>query len=90
MAERIAALGGWPDACSETLSERNTLESLPFGELPTSQALTAVEAGLERVAAVVTSWLATPSVSQDPVTADLLTSLCRDIMTRKWLARAQQ
>ncbi|GAA3072884.1 DNA starvation/stationary phase protection protein [Streptosporangium carneum] len=90
LAERITTLGGWPDACSETLSARNTLESLPSGRLTTSQALTAMETGLERIATVVTSWLRSPAMGDDPVTADLLTSLCRDLQAQQWLARAQQ
>ncbi|MFB4284964.1 DNA starvation/stationary phase protection protein [Nonomuraea sp. MTCD27] len=90
LAERIATLGGWPDACSETLSERNTLESLPFGRLTTSQALTAMDADLERIAAAATSWLQSPAMGDDPVTADLLTSLCRDIQAQQWFARAQR
>lgn len=90
LAERIAALGGWPDACSETLSERNSLESLPFGRLTTDQALAAMDAGLERITAVATSWLDNPAVVRDPVTADVLTGVCRDAQVRQWLARAQQ
>ncbi|MGW3352473.1 Dps family protein [Nonomuraea rubra] len=90
LAERIAALGGWPDACSETLSERTTLESLPFGRLATGQALAAMDAGLERIAAVATSWLDNPAVGHDPVTADLLTGVCRDVQIQQWFARAQQ
>ncbi|MFD1938850.1 MULTISPECIES: Dps family protein [Nonomuraea] len=88
LAERIAGLGGWPDACSETLSERNTLESLPFGALTTGQALTAMDTGLGRVAAVAAAWLRNPAVDQ--VTADHLASLCRDVQNQQWLARAQQ
>jgi starvation-inducible DNA-binding protein len=90
LAERIATLGGWPDACSETLGERTTLESLPFGRLTTGQALTAMDAGLERIAAVATSWLDNPAVGRDPVTADLLTGICRDVQNQQWFARAQQ
>ncbi|GAA4972898.1 starvation-inducible DNA-binding protein [Nonomuraea thailandensis] len=88
LAERIAALGGWPDACSETLSERNSLESLPFGALTTGQALAAMDNGLGRVAAGAAAWLRNPAVDQ--VTADHLTGLCRDVQNQQWLARAQQ
>ncbi|GAA2214506.1 DNA starvation/stationary phase protection protein [Nonomuraea monospora] len=90
LAERIATLGGWPDACSETLSERSTLESLPFGRLTTGQALAAMDAGPGRVAAVAAAWLRSPAMGDDPVTADLLTGLCRDVQAQQWLARAHQ
>lgn len=90
LAERIAALGGSPEAGSETLSERNTLESLPFGALTTSQALAAMESGLARVAAVAGSQLADPELGRDPVTADLITGLCQAVQTQQWFARAQQ
>ncbi|MFI6479959.1 Dps family protein [Nonomuraea sp. NPDC050663] len=90
LAERITTLGGWPDAGSETLSERATLESLPFGPLTTDQALAAMDAGLGRVAAVAVAWLENPTVGRDPVTADLLTAVCRDAQVQQWFARAQQ
>ncbi|MGJ6963125.1 Dps family protein [Streptosporangium sp. G11] len=88
LAERMATLGGWPDASSKTLSERNTLQSLPCGVLTTGEALTAMDAGLGRVAAAAASRLGDPTL--DPVTADLLTGLCRDLQKQQWLARAQQ
>ncbi|MEV4020773.1 DNA starvation/stationary phase protection protein [Nonomuraea angiospora] len=90
LAERITTLGGWPDAGSETLSERTTLESLPFGRLTTGQALAAMDAGLERITAAAVSWLENPAISRDPVTADLLTGVCRDMQNQQWFARAQQ
>lgn len=90
LAERIAALGGWPDACSETLSERNTLESLPFGRLTTGEALAAMDAGLGRIASLAGTWLNQPSLNHDPATADLFTGLARDVATQRWLAGAQQ
>jgi DNA-binding ferritin-like protein len=73
-----------------TLSERTTLEPLPFGQLTTSQALAAMDDGLDRIAAVATSWLERPAVGRDLVTADLLTGVCRDVQVQQWFACAQQ
>ena len=86
VGERIAALGGSPDARPVTVSEFTTLTSIPAGPLDVAAALTAIDANLTALIEIIERRL---EDTHDTVTVDLYTGLLDSLEQHRWFVRAQ-
>ena len=86
VGERIAALGGSPDARPGTVSESTTLAPMPAGPLEVGTALGAIEANLTSLVDAVGKRL---DDTDDTVSVDLYTSVLDDLEQHRWFVRAQ-
>jgi starvation-inducible DNA-binding protein len=86
VGERIAALGGSPDARPITVSESTTLSSIPAGPLDVGSALGAIEANLTSLTETIGARLA---ANADTVSVDLYTPVLDDLAQHRWFVDAQ-
>ena len=86
VGERIAALGGSPDARPVTVSELTTLTPMPAGPLDVATALGSIDANLTSLIETVGRRL---EDTDDIVSVDLYSNVLDDLEQHRWFVRAQ-
>ena len=88
VAERMRALNAIPDGRTGTVGKSTTLQTLPPGEIATSDAVTATTQRLDAV--VATARRVHDSVDEeDPTSADLLHSIIERLEQLAWMTSAE-
>jgi starvation-inducible DNA-binding protein len=88
VAERIAALGGFPDGRAQTVASWSELPSLTEGPQPDRELVASLTAILTDAVRFIRPCLDRIE-DLDPVTADLLRSVVATLEKQLWMIRAQ-
>ena len=88
LAERIAQLGGQPDATAKRVAEQSELEAYPVTATTAEDHLTAVADRWADFANACRRAIETADDADDEVTTDLLTGLTGDLDKQLWFLEA--
>lgn len=90
LAERVRQLGQAIELPTATIAKATTLKPFPTGELRSEVAVTAIAERLQSIIASVRAGIEATSdgKTEEPITADLLTSFAGDLEKHLWLVDA--